>query len=333
MQSPHDTLFQFTFRHPHHAAGWLRSVLPAPTAAAIDWPQLTPIRERFPGVRVRPHLADAGFVAPLLDAGEPHDVLLLVEHKSAFDPGLEAQLLRYSIHLQRALQPSPSQRPFVVPVVLQHGAAATRPPPEPDPARRELFAAQPRQRVYVDDLEARTEEDLAARSLSPLAELTLLCLRTLRDCPPDEVPAAFDRWQHLLRAVDRTEAPPHAPPLGADATDAIGWYALATTEVGSLRLSETFARILHRPENTIMSTLERTLQKGIAQGITQGRTEGRNEGRSEGRAETILRILQRRFGPLAEDLVARLRTGSPADLDRWTDRVLDARTLADVFAD
>ena len=39
MQSPHDTLFGFTFRHPRHAAGWLRCVLPAMLAHAIDWPR------------------------------------------------------------------------------------------------------------------------------------------------------------------------------------------------------------------------------------------------------------------------------------------------------
>lgn len=47
MESPHDTLFQFTFRHGRHAAGWLRSVLPDCVRAAIDWSALGPLQRRF----------------------------------------------------------------------------------------------------------------------------------------------------------------------------------------------------------------------------------------------------------------------------------------------
>lgn len=74
-----------------------------------------------------------------------------------------------------------------------------------------------------------------------------------------------------------------------------------------------------------MSTLERTYQKG--------RAEGHAEGHVEGRVATILRQLEKRFGPLPAGTDARVRGGSEAELTRWTDRILDARTLADVFAD
>jgi len=92
-----------------------------------------------------------------------------------------------------------------------------------------------------------------------------------------------------------------------------------------LRLSETFARILSRPESTIMSTLERTFQKGLAR--------GRDEGRVEGRAEVILRLLQRRFGPLDESTVRRVQGATAAELDRIADRLLEHTTLAEVLAD
>ncbi|MBX3462872.1 MAG: hypothetical protein KF830_06855 [Planctomycetes bacterium] len=44
-------------------------------------------------------------------------------------------------------------------------------------------------------------------------------------------------------------------------------------------------------------------------------------------------MLHRRFGELPADVTLRVRAGSLADPDRWTDRILDAETLADVFAD
>jgi hypothetical protein len=101
---------------------------------------------------------------------------------------------------------------------------------------------------------------------------------------PVEVPEALERWQDLMRAVDRADEPPKSPPMGREAIDAIGWYTLAVTDVSPEVLSSTFGRILHRPEETVMSTLERTFQKGQAEGEAKGRTE------------TLMRQLHKRIG-------------------------------------
>ena len=152
----------------------------------------------------------------------------------------------------------------------------------------------------------------------------------------DEALRAFDRWGDLLRAVDRDAG----PPIGRDAMAKIASYALAVVEVSPHDLRAAFERLLQRPEETIMSTLERTYQKGLADGKAENRStlestyrKGRAEGHAEGRAETILRQLQKRFGALPVGTAERVRAGSAADVERWTDRVLDARSLADVFAD
>jgi hypothetical protein len=54
---------------------------------------------------------------------------------------------------------------------------------------------------------------------------------------------------------------------------------------------------------------------------------------AEGRADTLLRQLQKRFGPVPEAVVRRVRRSSIKKLDTWLDRVLDAESLAEVFAD
>lgn len=60
----------------------------------------------------------------------------------------------------------------------------------------------------------------------------------------------------------------------------------------------------------------------------------RNEGIQKGRADTLLRQLTRRFGAAASRTVeGSIRAASNEDLDRYTDRVLDAATIDDVFAD
>ncbi|MBX3461963.1 MAG: Rpn family recombination-promoting nuclease/putative transposase [Planctomycetes bacterium] len=324
MGSPHDELFRSTFRHAHHAAPWLRSVLPPALRAAIDWTWLRPAPESLHADAAAVRHADLVFAARRRD--NPAALWLLAEHKSHRDPAVEDQLLHYALRL-RAHGPRPHDRPpiAVLAVLLHHGEAPFAPPRRDDP-----FAPfQPRLAFLVDDLAAQDERTLRARDLTPLGLATLLCQRGLRDLPPTDALHALDRWADLLRAVDRDPAPPG----GAAAIRALAGYALRTTEVEPRDLHRAFERILQRPEDTIMSTAEKLHREGLEQGLERGLAQGRTEGRTEGRIETILRLLGRRFGPLPPAVAARVRQGSPAELDRWTDRVLEAATLDGVFAD
>ncbi|MFN9757458.1 MAG: DUF4351 domain-containing protein, partial [Planctomycetota bacterium] len=65
----------------------------------------------------------------------------------------------------------------------------------------------------------------------------------------------------------------------------------------------------------------------------EGRAEGKAEGRAEGKVATLLRLITRRFGAPAAAVVSRLQAATTDDLDRWTDRILDATSLADLFAE
>ena len=67
------------------------------------------------------------------------------------------------------------------------------------------------------------------------------------------------------------------------------------------------------------------------EGLEEGRLEGRLEGTLEGEAAVVERLLARRFGPLDEAIRSRIRGAELKQLERWTDRILDARTLTAVF--
>ena len=67
-------------------------------------------------------------------------------------------------------------------------------------------------------------------------------------------------------------------------------------------------------------------------GREEGREEGRSIGRLEGEALMLQRMLTHRFGPLPDDLLARLQSASAASLERWSDQLLEAPTLEQVFA-
>jgi predicted transposase/invertase (TIGR01784 family) len=58
----------------------------------------------------------------------------------------------------------------------------------------------------------------------------------------------------------------------------------------------------------------------------------RREGRQEGRVAVLARQLQLKFGPLSESTQHRLEQADEARLDLWTERILSAQSLQEVFA-
>ncbi len=63
----------------------------------------------------------------------------------------------------------------------------------------------------------------------------------------------------------------------------------------------------------------------------QGVQKGRQEGRQEGEAFALQHLLARRFGAIPPEMVARIAGAPREEIERWLDRVLDARSLDDVF--
>jgi hypothetical protein len=73
-------------------------------------------------------------------------------------------------------------------------------------------------------------------------------------------------------------------------------------------------------------------KKGEKRGIKIGRAQGRQEGRQEGAAQMLERLLNRRFGALSPTVQKRLAKASPEQLAKWSEAVLDAQTLKQVFS-
>ena len=77
--------------------------------------------------------------------------------------------------------------------------------------------------------------------------------------------------------------------------------------------------------------IERGMKKGIQQGMQQGMQQGIEKGIQQGLAQGLRRQLSRRFGPLSPEVTRQLEHATPEQLEIWSDRVLDARTLGEVF--
>ncbi|MDD5037693.1 MAG: Rpn family recombination-promoting nuclease/putative transposase [Methylococcaceae bacterium] len=74
------------------------------------------------------------------------------------------------------------------------------------------------------------------------------------------------------------------------------------------------------------------LQRGsIDKARQEGREEGREEGLQQGEALLLKRLLRKRFGELSGDVERRLDQAGSGELETWTDRVLDAGSLEELF--
>ena len=76
---------------------------------------------------------------------------------------------------------------------------------------------------------------------------------------------------------------------------------------------------------------DKAMQQGMQRGMQRGVQQGLQRGRVEGERAVLERLLRRRFGVLPADVVERMGHASVADLEAWTDNVLVAGTLDDVF--
>jgi predicted transposase YdaD len=72
-------------------------------------------------------------------------------------------------------------------------------------------------------------------------------------------------------------------------------------------------------------------QRWTQEGRQEGRLEGRLLGHREGAAALLTRQLERRFGALPEASRDRIAAAGVPDLEEWSLRLLDARTLEEVM--
>ena len=264
-----------------------------------------------------------------LEGDGPRSLVLLIEHKSANDPGTPLQIMGYlhDIWSRHAAQEgnSPRSLPPVVPIVIYHGrepwtvplsvSEAVEMPPGMEPGEPWL--------VYV----LFNLADIAYEDLSEDAEVRAGC--GLLKYAFETAPPA-----HLQRIVDE---------LGT-LTEPGFYYMVANYELALEELERLFRNAAPGLKDRMMATAAETWMKqgkaeGRAEGKAEGRAEGRAEGKAEGRAEgeargkaeMLLRLMERRFGAVPEAVRAQVSAAPMADLDGWIDAILDARDVDEVF--
>ena len=315
---PHDKLFKALTDDPKVAGALIRERLPADIAALLSDAPPEPVEGGFIDEELQGSQSDRLFKVRTVGGGEAF-LYVLVEHKSASDPGLPLQLLGYMLRIWRrhaGRDPAKLRAlPAIIPLVLYHGARIWSVPT----AFRDLIAADEAVRrrhldfSYVLTDLGRIDDD----RLSQMATLRagLLALKyALREADP---------WPVLVAIL---EALPENDPL----VRPLLVYILSVYENVDRPM---LIRAIHqaKPEGE-ESMLSLAAREWIAEGEAKGMAKGMAKGLAEGKAEMLLRQLRRRFGPLAPDVEARVRDADGARLDDWSERILDAHELDDVFS-
>lgn len=309
----HDEVFRALVETSEHAAILIRETLPPALAARMaDTPP-----ELLDGTYIdessRLSQSDRLFRIALTD-GSPALVYTLLEHKSEPDPGTPLQLLHYMVRIWRRYAEDKAERlralPPIVPMVYYHGASRWTVP-----------------EGFADIVQA--DEDTA-----PFVPAFRYLLRDLGVGPIEalstdpKVRAALAALRLVLRSKGLTQDNLELILSVIDGPETLKWVILRYVS-DRFDVTETVFRAALDAagvEEEIMGTLaEKWIEEGEARGVAKGLAEGK--------AHTLTRLLRLRFGELPETVPARIASASLDELERWTDHILTAADLDDVFGD
>lgn len=85
-----------------------------------------------------------------------------------------------------------------------------------------------------------------------------------------------------------------------------------------------------RAEQREMAQISYELDMGVV--WREGNAAGKAEGKAEGKADLVQHLLTLKFGELTPALRERVADATETELQRWSERLLSAGTLNDVFA-
>ena len=88
--------------------------------------------------------------------------------------------------------------------------------------------------------------------------------------------------------------------------------------------------MLRRSKNTLVLPKVRDLTE-LKMTLAEKFDQWAEDYKREGETLVLQRLLARRFGPLPTEVIARISGASVEEVDIWVDRVLDARSLDEVF--
>jgi len=332
--TPHDALVKAILGRTEHAANALRSLVPEALRDALDWSALRRENASYVSVDGGSRHSDLLFSVPLLEGTAAADsgarevlIYVLFEHQSTPDPLMALRLFIYVGRLfeERVLRDGLARAPLVIPIVLAHGERPWVEPLSLDElydAPSELIDALgplvPRLTYLLEDVTPLSDEQIRGRVASAVLRMTWSLLRDSRTTMAD-LEAYVVSLIELWNAASREDRP---------AFVSLFEYLVRVQEADPATVRRVIALLPDEAQEDIVSAYD----KIRAEGQLEAEAKGKAEGKAEGRRITLAKLLQLKFGALSDDVRARVDAADDAALDLWTERVLFATTLEQLFA-
>jgi len=354
MPHPHDTGYKFLFSHAELVRELLEVFAPPGVSELLEYDTLRRENASFVTPAMKQREDDVVWSVKL--SGQRVYLYLLLEFQSRIDRAMPVRMLQYVAalydHLLRSkaikLKASGDGLPPVLPIVLYNGDKRWRHSPEvfdliePHPAV--LSAFQPRLKFWLLDEGQFSPEYLIG--LQRVMAALFLFERTADNL--EEVKQALRHFGQTVAQsprkalIDRvllqwlrhrsSHALPELPEL-AQADDLLEITHMFETNIKRLIKNAAAEAAAQAAAQAMAEGVLRGKLEGELEGKLKGKFEGIQIGKLEGEAALLERLIARRFGPITPSTRLRLDSATSSQLEAWAERILDARTLAEVFAD
>jgi predicted transposase/invertase (TIGR01784 family) len=314
--SQHDHFFRALMERPKAAGALLRERLPPPIAEQLVGDPVL-VEGTFVDEEMRKSQSDRLFQVALR-GGRSAFIYCLVEHKSAPDPRVALQLLRYLVRIWERLDRQAEGKgllPPILPLVVYHGE-----PQWNTPTRfSSLLAATEEMRPHLLDFPfglldvGEVEDEKLSSEMELRAGLIVLKYASrVSEENVEEVVTWVLTWLHgvpkelfllALRYMLRG-------------------YRLRAHRLSWERFESASRRVMNESEQEMIGSVASELL-----------AEGRLQGEARGQAKALLLVLERRFGPLPGELLKRVGDAKAAQLETWLGRAVDGATLDEVLSE
>ncbi|AJD47472.1 transposase [Isoalcanivorax pacificus W11-5] len=323
----HDSGYRQLFSHPEMVRDLLTGFVAQDWVALLDMDSLEKVSGNYVTDDLRSRCDDV--VWRVRCGPQWIYVYLLLEFQSTVDPYMAVRIMAYVALLYQDLIRTGQLEaggllPPVLPLVLYNGSrrwqAATEVAELIHPVTHQLAAYRPAMRYLLLDEGTFQEHELA-----PLRNLVAALFRL------ENSREAADVQQVLRLLIDWLHSQQQAG-LRRSFTEWLRRVLLPARLPGvPIPAMQALQEVDDMLAERVQQWYREYEERGLAKGMEKGRQEGLVEGRSAEARLILSRLLARRFGEMAPEILEHIQSADIDTLEKWTDRVLDATTPEDIF--
>ena len=334
MHEKHDTSYRLIFSYPQMVEDLLRNFVAEPWVDHLNFPSLEKVSERDVDARLVRREKDLLWRLSYPTPAGPDSAWLYIfihlEFQSSIDHYMALREAQYKLFLWENLKrqgifTGSGKLPPALSLTVYNGDEEWNAPL----SLADLVEPLPGQTVSDSIMMYRIidEQRYSAAELAQTPGPSAALFQLEKSRGLDDVRVGVSQLERALRHQDQRGL-----------RDAFGEW-LSSVLIPS-RTSSSASEIPEvRDLMEIKTMLEQTVQKltqqwkaeGLAEGRAEGRAEGKIQGQLIGRREALDRLLKKKFGPLPASAAAKLSNASLEHLEAWTDRILMAQSLDEVF--